>query len=345
MTINSANERVKYRYFDYLREVGQLAEHSIDQVAKALNRFEVFTNFRAFRDFRIEHAKAFKRDLAKQTGQRTGAPLSKATITSTLNALRAFFAWLASEKAYRTKITRNDADYFKPLRSDVAVARARRHSPIPKLDQIRRMLAAMPVETEIERRNQAIVAITIVTGARDNATASLRMKHLDLDDEQLFQDAREVRTKFRKTFPTWLFPVGDDLVAIVADWKRYLETSLDFGADDPLFPLTVVAFGSNGERMPPRLGRACWSNADAIRGIFKEACRVARLPNFTPHSFRHTLAELGSRLCKTPAEYKAWSQNLGHKDTLVTLTSYGTLPGYDQRDLIKGLSKRKKRGK
>ena len=56
--------------------------------------------------------------------------------------------------------------------------------------------------------------------------------------------------------------------------------------------------------------------------------------------FRHTLAQLGSHVCTTPAEYKAWSQNLGH--ALVTLTSHGTLPGYTQRELIAGIWKREK---
>ena len=113
-----------------------------------------------------------------------------------------------------------------------------------------------------------------------------------------------------------------------------------FGPEDPLFPLTVVSFGANGEVMAPRLGKECWANADPIRKVFKEACRAAGLPDFKPHSLRHTLAQLGAHLCKTPAEYKAWSQNLGHDGVLVTLTSYGTLPSYTQRDLIAQIGKR-----
>ena len=94
--------------------------------------------------------------------------------------------------------------------------------------------------------------------------------------------------------------------------------------------------------LPARLKRECWANADPIRKVFKEACVLAGLPDFKPHSFRHTLAQLGSHLCTTPAEYKAWSQNLGHDGALVTLTSYGTLPGYTQRELIAGIRKRGK---
>ena len=54
-----------------------------------------------------------------------------------------------------------------------------------------------------------------------------------------------------------------------------------------------------------------WSSASAIRAIFKEAFAAVGLPYFNPHSFRKTLALLGGRICKTPEEYKAWSQNLG----------------------------------
>jgi hypothetical protein len=47
------------------------------------------------------------------------------------------------------------------------------------------------------------------------------------------------------------------------------------------------------------------------------------LPYFNPHSFRKTLALLGQKVCKSPEEYKAWSQNLGHENVLTTFSSYG----------------------
>ena len=57
-------------------------------------------------------------------------------------------------------------------------------------------------------RNRAVVAFTLLTGARDGAIASLKRKHVDVVDGKVVQDAREVRTKFSKTFTTWFFPVG-----------------------------------------------------------------------------------------------------------------------------------------
>jgi len=340
MKVNAANERLKHRYFGYLREARQLGEHSIDQVAKALDRFEEHTNRRNFGAFRTEQAASFKRQLAKQNAARSGERLSKATVSSTLHALRDFFLWLSEQKGFRNRLSRTDADYFKPLRSDEAVARAPRRMLVPTLDQIRTMVATMPDATALDRRNRALVAFTIVTGARDQATASVRLKHLDMEDRQLFQDARQVRTKFSKTFPTWFFPVGDDFVSIVSDWVSELVRDHGFGPDAPLFPKTESSFSVNGDVQELRLGSECWANAAPIRKVFKEACRTAQLPDFKPHSFRHTLARLGAEVCKTPAEYKAWSQNLGHEGVLVTLTSYGTLPDYMQRELINGMATR-----
>jgi len=62
------------------------------------------------------------------------------------------------------------------------------------------MLDVMPKETEIDKRDHALIAFTIVSGARDRAIISFRLKHIDIDREMIEQDAREVRTKRAKTF-------------------------------------------------------------------------------------------------------------------------------------------------
>ena len=80
----------------------------------------------------------------------------------------------------------------------------------------------MPAGTEIERRNRTLIAFTILTGARDGATASLKLKHVDIDQGRVDQDARQVKTKFSKTFTTWFFPIGDDIHGIVVEWILYL---------------------------------------------------------------------------------------------------------------------------
>jgi hypothetical protein len=77
----------------------------------------------------------------------------------------------------------------------------------------------------VERRNRAMVALSALTAARANALASMRLKHIDLEAGRIIQDARQVRTKFSKSFPTYFVPIGGNALAIVEDWVNYLNAS------------------------------------------------------------------------------------------------------------------------
>jgi integrase/recombinase XerD len=340
-TYNAENERVKRRYFTFQREAKQRGEASIDAIAKALNRFEGYTRFKSFRAFRIEQAINFKNHLARQINARTNEPLSKATAYSTLAALKAFFQWLSREPGFKTRLNYSDSDYFSLSLKDTAIAKAANEERIPMLEQIRHVLAHMPFETEIEKRNRALIAFTLLTGARDNAIASIRLKHIDFVEEKILQDARQVRTKFSKTFPTYFFPVGDDIRAIVAEWVSFLEQERLWGLDDPLFPATRVAVGPSGHFETAGLDRKCWANATPIRTIFRAAFEGAGLPYFNPHSFRKTLALFGQEVCQTPEEFKAWSQNLGHENVMTTFSSYGQVNDRRQAEIIRSLGREK----
>jgi integrase len=195
----------------------------------------------------------------------------------------------------------------------------------------------MPSGSDSEKRNRALIACALLTGARDDALASLRLKHVDVGARLVRQDARDVRTKASKTIETWFFPAGEDLVAIVEEWVIFLREERQWGLDDPLFPATKVALGPSRRFEAAGLQRTCWSNAGPIRRVFREAFAAAGLPYFNPHSLRKTLARLGQELCRTPEEFKAWSQNLGHEQVLTTLTSYGQVDRRRQRDIIQAL--------
>ncbi len=196
----------------------------------------------------------------------------------------------------------------------------------------------MPVGNEIERRNRALVAFTLLTGARDSAIASLKLKHVDLIAGCINQDAREVKTKFSKTFSTFFFPVGKEVREIVAEWVSYLCNEKLWSNDDPLFPATRIRLGAARQFEAAGLTRDHWSNATPIRKIFREAFNRAGLLYFNPHSFRNTLVQMGQNLCKTPEEFKAWSQNLGHEKVLTTFLSYGEVACQRQGEIIRKLA-------
>lgn len=196
----------------------------------------------------------------------------------------------------------------------------------------------MPTKTEIERRNHALIAFTLLTGARDSAIASMKLKHIDLIEGCVRQDARVVKTKFSKTFDTYFFPVGDEVAKALEEWVSFLREELLWGNDDPLFPATRIALGADRQFGVAGLDRTHWSSASPIRTIFREAFQHAGLPYFNPHSFRNTLVRLGEDLCKSPEAFKAWSQNLGHEKVLTTFVSYGAVACDRQREILRGLA-------
>jgi integrase len=331
-----ANERIKRDYFSYLKEALGRDEATIDGVAKSLARFEEATKAREFKRFHREQAVAFKAALAKATNARTGERISKATMLSTLRDLRTFFFWLAHLPGFKSHIAYADADYFNLSDKDVAVARARREKRVPTLAQVHHVLSAMPADTILGRRDRALIAFAALTGARVAALATFRLGHVNIGEAYVEQDARDVRTKFAKTFRTWFMPIGGEALAIFTDWAAELERDHLWSRDDPLFPATQMGLDANGGFMALGILRSGWRTAQPINAIFRRAFERARLPYFNPHSFRDMLVRHAMTLNLSAEAMKAWSQNLGHADVLTTFTSYGQVPAHRQGELIRG---------
>lgn len=332
---NTNNEHIKRKYLTFLKQAKGQNEASIDAVAKAISRFERYGNYKDFKTFHFEQAIGFKRHLAKQQHHKTGQPLSLATLNSTARHLKAFIQWLSQQTGYKSRISYSDAEYFNLSEKEVRTSKAKRKKPVATLEQIKHVLGVMPSSEPIEKRNQALIAFTLLTGARDSATASLKLKHIDLNGSCIYQDALEVKTKFSKTFTTYFFPVGDDVRNIVYEWVEYLKTDCQCDGNDPIFPKTKMSQGIDNNFEVSGISREHWSNASAIRKIFKTAFALVGLPYYNPHSFRNTLAALGETLCQSPEEFKAWSQNLGHEGVLTTFYSYGVVQEGRQADIFK----------
>ena len=331
---NASNERVKRQYLSFLKEAKRQSEATIDGVSKAFARFEEHTNFRDFKRFRREQAISFKRHLAEARSCSTGGKLSKSTLHATLAHLKRFFEWLAMQPGYKSRVQYTDAEYFNLSDNDARIATARRERPYPTLEQVKSTLAGMPKNSETENRNRAVMAFALLTGARDSAIASAKLKHIDMDRRLFYQDAREVKTKFRKSFPTYFFPVGDEVFEVLQLWLTYLRREKLYGDEDPIFPTTNIVVNEEQRFEAAGIGREHWKNTSPIRKIFREAFEVAGLPYFHPHSIRRTLVNFGSKVCQTPQEFKAWSQNLGHEAVLTTFDSYGYVNERDQREII-----------
>lgn len=336
---NPNNERIKREYYEFQKEAKRKTGSTIDNIRIAIDKYELFTDFDNFKAFNKQKAIAFKRKLAKTTVNKSGTLLSKSTLNSTLRHLKEFFKWLAYQKEYR-RIDVTQTDYFNLTEKEAREARGKNLKRYPSIEQIQKVLSCLPSETAIEKRNQALIAFTILTGIRDGATASLKLKHIELNEELVEQKSSEVKTKFSKTIHTHFFPVGDEIKQIVIDWLKFLTEELLFNDDDPVFPRTKMSHNDSYELEPDGLEPIHWQSAGQIRKIFKGAFVNAGIEYFTPHSFRNTLVRLGEQICKTPEEFKAWSQSLGHEQVLTTFTSYGQIDEHRQGNILRSMSNR-----
>ena len=192
--------------------------------------------------------------------------------------------------------------------------------------------------TAFEKRDKALFAFFMLTGARDGAVASLKIKHVNLESQHVFQDGREVKTKASKTIDAYFFPVGGDYLATFKQWMEYLRSVKLFGPEDALFPKADVGVAPGGGFAVLGLSRHGYANGSKLNGIIRAAFALVQMPQYTPHSFRKTLVLHGDQICTSMEERKAWSMNLGHDNIVTTVTSYLPVTKQRQAELIGGMS-------
>ena len=195
----------------------------------------------------------------------------------------------------------------------------------------------MADRTELERRDKAMFAFLMITGARVGAVSSLRHKHINLVDGFVFQDARDVRTKNSKTITTWFFPMHPDYLACFTDWVKYLRNVKMFGQEDALFPKPERRL-ANGKFVFDSVSREIYASGAMVNEVFRTAFEEVQMHPYGAHSVRKTLGqELNDRELPLSAQ-KAWSQNMGHDNFATTVNSYLPVSEQQQGALIKGLS-------
>lgn len=338
---NPENERIKREYFEYLKEAYQKSSSTIDNIKKSIARYEKFTEYKNFKSFNKEKAIVFKNNLLQTKAKQTGNTLSESTVLTTCRNLKSFFLWLRNQSGYKSKLNTDTIDFLNLPESYVRIATSIKVKEFPTIEQIKKVIYSMPDKTDIDKRNKALISFTLLSGLRDSAIASLKLKHIDIEKERIEQDPAEVKTKFSKLIYTFFFPVGDDIKKIFIDWINYLYKNKLFDNNAPVFPKTKLTQDKNQMFIADGLESAHWELANQIRDIFKNAFESAGLKYYSPHSFRNTLVNLGEKMCNTPEEFKAWSQNLGHEHVMTTFYSYGTVLTHRQGELIKNLSQQK----
>jgi site-specific recombinase XerD len=333
---NPDNERLKRRYFDDLKESEGRSSVTIDHAARALAEYERFTDWKDFKRFTRKDAIAYRRSLLAGGGRRAAQLSSRATIHSKLLRLAKFFRWLAREPGYKTRIRPADVECFSLSLRDQLIARQRtKEQPTPSLEQVLAAIRALPAETDVQLRDRALMACLLLTACRVKAMTTLKLRHLRRDRLGIDLDALDVHTKLGKSFTTFFVPVADDVKDMLLDYVDHLRFKRGWTDANPLFPKSELAI-PHGSSVSG-LSRDHWRDTEAARRVCRRAFAAAALPYYSPQAIRRTVVRLGEQRCRTAEEFKAWSQNVGHEDTLTSFRNYGEVPLQRQAELIQGL--------
>ena len=312
--VNPKNARHRH---DWRKELERDDSPStIDQKLAALACFEEATDYIDFDKITVEAVDIFIKFVIQR-------PTRSRTNVATVNSVKTFFQWMVMDERIKGKIARKPINALRLKRKDRTASKARKARSIATIAQIEATVKAMPKTTAIERRNRALIAFTLVSGARDGAIISMRVKHVDLINKRVEQDPNEVDTKAGKQIHTVFFPVGEFFIQEVEDYIDYLKSEQGFTAQDYLFTSTARGRNEIDQFCNVGITKERWAKAQPMRDVFRKAFEAADLPYFNPHSFRKTLMALAYEMELSGEEIKAWSQNLGHAKLDTSVNNYG----------------------
>ena len=344
MKANARNEKIKRRYFRWLKEAGGYSETTIVTIERAICTFEDYTAHADFGSFSESRAVGFKRWLDQKPGH--SSPISTSTKYHLLRHLQGFLKWLATQPGFRSKISLDAISYLALDKKAVREAIAPKPKRYPSLTEVEKLADSIDGKTEIDCRDRALISLLLLTGMRYTAVCTLSLGCLDEKQLTVRQDPRlGVKTKNGKTIVTRLFPFSEKLIKHLLDWAAYLRDEKGWSATSPLFPRTLIRQVDDGlSFVADGVEPVFWSGGNSVRDILKTRSEAAGLPYYNPHSFRHAAVHLASEYCTTPEQFKAVSQNLGHEHVGTTFMTYGMLDEHRVQEVISRINFMRKPG-
>ncbi len=336
---NLENEKSKNKYFDYLRESAGYSDVTITAHKKAIYRYEEFTDFENFKHFTKKRAIDYKNWLEKKKVHKTNKTISLTTVYHYVRNLREFFLWLAHQPKYKSQIVLTDVEYLKLPKAKARIATSSKREDFPTLEQIKKVVNSIEINSEIDLRDRALISFTLLSGMRERAIITLPVVCFDKDRMLINQDPKfGVKTKFSKTIRSYIFGFDEKMVKYFLEWYEYLRIEKLFGNIDPIFPKNKVVNAENSlSFVSNEVESQFWQSATSIRDVFKQRFEDAGIEYFSPHTFRHLAILTALAKCRNGQEIKAISQNFGHENISTTLTTYGTMNDVQMSGIISGM--------
>ena len=321
------NELIKRRFFDYLKNSKGFSQKSIESYEQAIWRWEEYTHKADFAQFNKTTAELFKDWVKMKKKANSEERVSISYCYDILRYLKVFFEWLSKQAGYKSKINQSAIDYLNLTRKEIRIATQPKSVDFPSLEDIKAVIENIKGNSEIEKRDKALISLAFLTGARIEAIITLSMGCFDKKRMIIDQDPKlGVKTKFSKRIVSSLIPFSyKEPLKYFCDWFVYLEKEKGFKPDDPIFPATKIENGKNNLSYynTGEVEAIFWKSTSSPRKIFEKRFTQAGVRYYKPHSLRHLLVKQIIKLPLTEEQKKAISQSLGHEDVGTTFGSYG----------------------
>ncbi len=333
---NLENEKIKHKYYEFLKESQGYSELTINAIKKGIYRYEEFSCFEDFSKFNQKRAVEFKKWLELKTDPRTKKQISISTVYQYIRHLKDFFKWLCYQSGYKSKICLTDVEFLRLPKEKARLAVSRKREHYPTFEQVRKVIESIEINSEIDMRDRALLSFTLISGARDNAIRTLPICCFNEQTLHVNQDPKlGVKTKFNKHIKSVLLRFDEKILKYFLEWYRYLKTEKLFGNMSPIFPKNKIENAENAKSFISNFVEDnFWQSVTSMREIFKQRFEHAGIEYFPPHSFRHLAVITAVSKCKNGHEIKAVSQNFGHEDVGTTMITYGTLTNTQMTNLI-----------
>lgn len=318
------NEQAKRGFFEHLRGAKGFTEVSVSDYAEAIGQWQIFSSNEDFAAFDKSKAMAFREWLAHRATKTPNGKLKAATQYHYLRRAKEFFLWLAGQPEYSQKIIKGDADFLRLSKKDMQIVLTGTTRKIPTLEEVQNVIEGIKPMSEIDMRDRALISFALITGCRISAIISLKMKSFDKATLRIYQNPADgVRTKNNKSIITTFFPIGwDEPRRYFLEWYEYLEVK-GFTPDEPIFPATSSEISAKKAYSKESVSHSFWSVSSSARKIFEKRCENAGVKYYHPHSYRHLVVSLMSKMRLTEEEKRAISLTLGHENIGTTFGAYG----------------------
>jgi integrase len=325
---NAKNDRIKYDYRIHKKRALKRDHKTIIDELKHIRKFEIFIKFKNIEIFDQNIADQYINWLFREN-------LSLSFINDNLRILKEFLKWLERQRGYKSKIDYNHIDYLNISNNQRKMAKAKEYQESYTYQEIIKTIRQMPENSNIAKRNKAIISLQALASLRPSELRTVKMKNLRNINDKYFIDVnpKNMEVKFAKQRKADFMPLPKDISQNLLNWYKFLK-EINFKNADPLFPIIPNNFNQNNLFEENIKFTGIKANS-SICNIFKKAFTNAGFEYINPHNFRHTAIRFAET--QSPAFLNAVRQSLGHSSIETSFNSYGTLSEYDQRERINGL--------